>query len=233
MQLFDRILWRINGIILLLCICALVTLIAWGLAWEFAYDRKTPKARPGIIQVNQETQVEERLQLGRFMRVEGSTHYIAPLYAAPHHENNYVRSHSVYSGWPVRNYIFYDPDTSTSWWLFASHTSVILEKNAVLKNPQATEDKETIGYIFTTVDTDTDGDGEKTRGDLHSIWCADARGKNLQHILSDVHDVQRVIQHDTETVLITFFNEGRYHVLQLSTDFATHTQKEVPLVTKQ
>lgn len=226
MSKFDRVLWRINGVLILLGCAAFAVMAVWSILGLALY-RADARGTSTTTTLSQETQRAEPLRLGAFSRVAGHAHYVAPLRARQDRPGRYARSHS-FDPRPVRNYLFYHPDDSTTHWLFDDHASVIKSMDEVVEMRMDQRPKQVTGFLFTTVGA-RDESGEMTEEEMQTVWASDPMGKSLATVLEGVDNVLRVIQHDDRLLLIFFIRDGRYFAMKLATDFAASEIDELPV----
>lgn len=225
MNAFDKILWRTNGVLILLAAFAILfAAVASLLDLGFRVSRQAGPA--GAVRVNEETQREERLQLGRFTRLEGLEWHTAPLHAAPEDVRGYLKSYKSYSSGPVRNRVFFHPERGAHW-LFPGNTRNILEMREIYDDPNASGEHTVTGLLLVVIEADTNGDGEKTADDDQSLWAANADGTGARSVMEGIDDVMNIVQHGPDATLVFYFDEGEYAVARL--DAALNLARTDPL----
>ena len=127
MNRFDRILWRINGVLFLVILVLGFLPLAWNFAESWIH-RPSRKNAPPILNEAQGTHEKEHFQLGAPSRVTGTSILRTPLYGeASSREYSSFKSSGDRSH--TRNYLFLDYSDLSSWWLFETFERAILKEH--------------------------------------------------------------------------------------------------------
>lgn len=201
MNKFDRILWRINGVLFL----AILALGFLPLVWqtvEFSVHRPSHHDGPTILNQAHGTHEEERFQLGGPSRITGTSILRMPLYGeATSREYSSFKSGGDHSH--TRNYLFVDYSDLSSWWLFKTFDRAIVKEHDFRVGTEG-KDRRVISTIFETATKDTNGDQKVTEGDHIAAFLAAADGKKPIEIISDSDRILSVDQVTDNQVLIVY-----------------------------
>jgi hypothetical protein len=195
MKLFDRILWRINGV-LILGATLLVGVLGLYAAYEIFKDKTRDREVRNIVTVDKETKKEENFNLGSFRRIEGTTYFSAPLLS----DENINRGSYSKSSSSTRNYFFYNSDDSSSYWLFPTNEYLINERDELSKKEE--KKKKIIGYLYTVIETDSNSDNLLTRNDERTIFLSRESGTELTQIVEGVVRILGIQQIDENLVYL-------------------------------
>jgi len=201
---FDKIVWRINGVLILSVgvVAGFVLLFAlYGIFKNKSGDRNVRN----IINVNKETQKKEYLFLGTFSKVEGREFFICPLRA----NQKYDRSYYSKSASSVRNYLYFNQNDSSSRWLLESNNWLINDKYLIYKNFNKDRKKITNGFFYEIVKKDTNGDGILNYDDNKSIYHSNFDGTNLIVVLEETADILGINQIDDKKSVIFHKNDKK------------------------
>ena len=212
MKRFDFILWRINGVFLLLAICAGIMLMSWGF-FQILGESSRAQKNAAVVNVDQNTHKKEYLHLGNTFEIKGSTIVRMPLYI-----DSSAREFSSgsYSGGRVRNYLFVNYANMSSKWLFDDFKRLIPNKNDF--NATLTKrDSAIVGTIYQIVASDTNGDGQVNEDDKISIVFGSPDGQNLSEIIPSVDRVLSIDQVTDSEALIIYQQAQSTSALLVST----------------
>ena len=204
MKLFDRILWRINGV-LILAGAVLAGLLGLYAAYKIFKDETRDRNVRNIVTVDEQTKKEENFSLGSFREIEGTTFFLAPLLS----DENINRGSYSKSSSSTRNYFFYNSDGGSSHWLFGSNEYLIVDRDEL----SIKEDKKrkVIGCIYTVVTIDSNSDSLLTWKDERTIFLGSESGADLTQVIDRVIRVLG-IEHIDENLVYLFLQtkEGDY-----------------------
>lgn len=199
MNKFDRILWRINGILFLLALAFGIVLCAWGASSAFM---GSPRERNDAAIVNeaQGTHEKEFLHLGNASRIKGTSLLRTPLYS-----DTSFRGYSSFKGGEnsVRNYLFVDHSDLSSWWLFDGFDRLVLEVHD-LRAGGDSKDKNIISSIFEVIPKDTDDDHRVTANDRVAAYFTGPDGKKPVEMVSSSDRILSVEQVTDGEALVVY-----------------------------
>jgi len=181
LQRYNRILWAVNGTLLLV---GLLILLIGGLTtlWPSRVQGQSlPVGAPGTA--TESPSGAPILRLGLPKPLKGTDTLLVPVEGLPQ-ESEEPRGIGSYSkgapAVPLFNLLFVDAKTQATRPLLA-RKSLILRYDTL----EAGEDAKTTrtdGLLVSLVDSDTNGNGRLDEGDEARIWLCDASGRNLHAI---------------------------------------------------
>lgn len=206
---FDRAIWRINGILILGVFIAAAIVTLFSDHNIFRQDVYGAPSR-GSIPVTGEgkSSAAEQLYLGQFRETGGGQYSSAPLYSdSERRKARYPRSSST-----IRNYYYYDSETSAGNWLFDSNNYLITDRQTLREGHYRRGDGGKVyGYLYTVVDGDSDNDGHLTERDKSALYISNAGGKETRKILDGIETILGTeILSNGKLVLFTQENGGDF-----------------------
>lgn len=196
MNTFDRILWRINGILLLVAILGITLTILYAFSQSAIFSSRQ-KNEASVITTD-ESKRKTYLDLGSGSVITGSSLLRCPLYDS---ESDSKFSSSGY-GRGTRNYLFVEPDSLKSWWLLPNHTSIIHEYKDLL-SPQSGDKKKVIATIYEVASKDTNGDSKIDSDDDVAAFFSKNLDENSIELTKDAKRILSIDQvSDTEALIV-------------------------------
>jgi hypothetical protein len=191
MNKFDKVVWRINGVLILL-VGVVAGFVLFFASYEIFRDKSRGRNVSNIINVNEETQKKEYLFLGSFSKIEGRDFFICPLRADQKYERSYYSKNSS----SVRNYLYFNQYDSSSRWLLELNSWLINDKQPIYRNFSDDKEKITDGFFYEIVKEDTNGDGILNHDDHKSIYHSNFDGTNLIVVIEETTDIIGIEQID-------------------------------------
>ena len=174
MNTFDRVLWRINGILIFIGVLSILLLIAYIFTQSSLFSSRQ-KQEAAVITTD-EKQEKQYLQLRSGSLLAGTDLLRSPLSEI---ESGGSFSSSGYGGL-TRNFLFVYPPDLKSWWLLPDHKGIIQESHD-LTNPRSGESKRVVASIYQIITKDTNGDGRITPEDSsRAFFSTNAEGSGLE-----------------------------------------------------
>jgi hypothetical protein len=198
MNRFDKILWRINGVVFLLMLLGGSILVVIALCESFIHSTNQNKDA-AVINVNQGTHEKEYLHLGGADLFNGTSTVRMSLYA----DSNYRGSWSSSSGGRIRNYLFLDSSKMTSRWLFQGFTNLIVECHD-LRSPFKSVEKNVVGSVYEIIDSDSNHDGKIDTDDQPAAFFASSNGQQITQIVPPSERIVSVEQLSAAEFLIVY-----------------------------
>ena len=199
---FDKILWRINGLIFL-GLAVMAAVVLGYFSYNIIREKLSQRHVGNIVNVNSETPKKESIHLGVFSHIGGREYFICPIFA----EQSYNRSYYSKSASSIRNYLFYHTATSQSHWLLESNDWLISEIREIYENPVTERPGQVNAYVYQIIERDSNGDGLLNRDDRVSVYISDYKGQELKRVLPDAEEVFGVEQVNTNSIVI-FYSKG-------------------------
>jgi len=197
MNKFDKVVWRINGV-LILCVAVAAGFVMFFASYEIFKSKSRDRKVRNVINVNKETQKKEYVFLGSFSEIEGRKIFICPLLA----NQKYDRSYYSKSASSMRNYLFFNPSDTSSKWLLESNNWLINHKRAIYTNFGKGKEKLTKSFFYEIVQKDSNGDGKLNHDDHKSVYFSNFNGTNLIAVLDETTDILGINQLDDKESVI-------------------------------
>jgi hypothetical protein len=197
MNKFDRILWRINGVLFLVILMFGIFPLVWSLTESFR-SRPYRQVEPRIVNKPQGTNDKEFLHLGDASRVRGTPFLRLSLRS----EAQYSLSSKGRDG-RIANYLYLDNGDLSSWWLFDGFDRLISQVHD-LRAEGGGNDKPVIATLFEVISTDTDGDHRLTTNDREAIYFSGPDGKKPIEIIPPTDGILSVEQVAPMNVLVIY-----------------------------
>lgn len=191
-----RIIWRINGIVILGLALFAAVILLWGVG-GIIRGATSPRNDGTIVNAPQDGKETFEWSLSDFSTVEGTTYLMASAYS----DHGYGLSSYEKSSPSVRNHLFVNTEDQTSQWLFPHHDYVIRRtsrlctgkkdednksvEEALSRISGSCSGKKVIGFIYIVVKEDTNGDGMLTGADKVYIAISDSRGQSYKDIIKE------------------------------------------------
>jgi hypothetical protein len=197
MNRFDRIVWRINGILFLVVLIA----ACWALISTFRFQSSFSSPRPGRTDVRPATTVKsgETLEFGDANRVKGTNFLRIPLNA--HQASDGAFSSKSFGEHRLCNFRFVDTNDLSAWWLFEGFDRLVTHVHD-LHPPDARSDTPVIATFYEVVTADTDGDGRLTPNDREAVYFCTPDGRKPKEVVPPSDGVLSFEQVSQEVVLI-------------------------------
>lgn len=226
MEKYDRIVWRINGSLLLLaCIGAILISIVVG--YKLLDDVFGRRHVHDIINVDQNTKKEEFLRIGYFEYLKGTPYILVPLSSEQTYNASYY-SKSSHSR--ARNYMIFDSKNKSSYWIWKSNSALVLDTTKVFDQISDEKTQNTQGMLFEFVDANSNADSVLDENDQKSVQYHDLESKKTIAILEKVDRVVGVQQSDKDEVLLFYSRAGKSYFKTLNTTtFGISAETEINL----
>ncbi len=239
MKKFDTVLWRINGLTILLSTIAMFGMFIVGIVSSSiprnSGMRNSDTITPEMTVVNEATQKEERFQLATPNLVAKSEgNYMVRLFLVEDESGAFGRgfkSYSSYSNQETANYLFYNIDSDDQQWLFDTNNQRITSYFRINKeyeyrsNPSYSSYtnarilQDSVNYIlYSVIDEDSNDDTELDNEDSKSIYRSKNDGTGLVKLISGIDNTPSVSQHSSDKTMISYYSNGKYLVTIVGID---------------
>jgi hypothetical protein len=198
---FDRILWRINGVLFLLCIAAIALTAAFSI---FSHLKNSNQDHVDLV-VQSETSTTN-YSLGYPHHLKGTDYHLIPLYAKGA-QKTFLSSDS-YLGGDVKNYIFFDAKNKKSDFMLDQSTESMELLTFIYDKPLEKDKQITTAIVFKTVDQKTPH--------LSSILLFDLKSQGFKVVLENLKSVSSVSQIDSKEILIAFVKSANLEIATYS-----------------
>jgi hypothetical protein len=158
-----------------------------------------------MVNVNEETQKKEYLFLGSFSKIKGRGYFLCPLNA----NKKYDRSYYSKSASSIRNYLFFNPEDTSSHWLLESNNWRIIDRQPIYKNIYTDKSIITDAFFYEIVRKDTNNDGVLDHDDKKAVYHSNFDGTHLMVVLEEAHDILGIKQIDDSNTVIFHLKDGK------------------------
>ena len=205
MEKYDRVIWRINGSLLLLA-CIGAILISLVVGYKLADEIFGRRHVHDIVNVDENTKKEEFLRIGYFTYLKGTDLILVPLSSEQTYSASYYSkaSHSR-----ARNYMVFDSKSKTSYWIWKSNTALILDETKIYDQLADEKNQKTRGIAFEFVETNSNADSVLDENDQKSVHYHDLSTKKTTLIIDKVDRIVGVQQSNNDEVLFFYSRSGK------------------------
>ena len=196
MNTFDRILWRINGILIFIGVLSILLLVGYVFTQSSLFSSRQ-KEEAAVITTD-EKQEKQYLELRRGSVLTGTDILRSPLSEI---QSGGSFSSSGYGGF-TRNFLFVNPPDLKSWWLLPDHKGIIQESHD-LSNPRSGDSRRVVASIYEIITKDTNGDG-RISSDDHSraYFSTNAAGSGLELTKDSIRVIAVEQVTDSEAIVL-------------------------------
>jgi hypothetical protein len=197
-------LWRINGLLLLAAgLLAVGVLAVVGV--HMVRDALRPRQVDNVANAMVGEVESEKARLGEFARVEGSEVLRAPLSISQSYSLG-VGSKEADS---VRNYLFVDAKSRSSYWLLPTMDKLILRDHDLPETEYGAKRLPVRVVVYTIVDTDSDKDGRLTDRDRKTVGITGPDGTDLRRVAEEVDELHFADLATPSVVTLVYSKGGR------------------------
>lgn len=180
-----------------------------------------------IVNVQTDSDVEEKWQIGYMSSIPGTPYVMVPLNS----DQRYAQSYYSKSASSVRNYLFINGQNNEKDWLFDTNAYLIIEMD-LLSGGAVRSDKDVVrAILYRIVKSDTNKDERLTPDDLQTVALSAPDGRNYKEILDRI---DRFLGHrlvDEKTLLLLYQRKGTAFSANVDlTGFAVYNETELPKV---
>jgi hypothetical protein len=179
-----------------------------------------------IVNVEQNSDVEENWRFGSFIELAGHSSIMVPLNS----DQSFTRGYFSKSSNSTRNYLFVNTQTLDRKWLF-NHTDYLIEQARRLSVKEYNSEEPVLAILYSLVKLDSNEDNRLTASDLTTVAISKPDGSGYVEVLNDIEKViDTTLLSDKELFFMYQANGISYSaVLDLKT-FSISNQKKLPKV---
>ncbi|MDQ2866823.1 MAG: hypothetical protein M3R59_00170 [Verrucomicrobiota bacterium] len=209
MNRFDRVLWRVNGVILFLILAfAVLNLVLSPWWWRIRHtprpqnktgvsSGKPSASSPGKENAHLVLDQAERIGGTTFLRFRAREKYDDPRF--------YLSSKGSRSS--LVNYLYLNTADLASHWLFDGSDRLITQVHDL--RAEGNKDRPVVASLYEVVASDTDGDHELTTGDREAVYFATLDGEKPVEIVPSTDGVLACEQPSASQFLIVYRHDGK------------------------
>ena len=204
-MLFKNI-WRFNAVII--AIAGILGIIVLLFSGYLIYKETTrDRYKREIVNVDTETNIEEKFRLGHLQHIKGFMSVIVPLYSDQSFSLNYSGSKSTTS---TRNILFSDLNNETNKWLLPHNKFLITKYKLINESNSYSSDENIITILYKIVKNDTNNDSRLTESDKLIISLSEPNGNNYTEVLKNIDSVigYELINKEVIAILYSRENQG-------------------------
>ncbi len=234
MKKFDTILWRVNGIFLLLGILIIILGFVYSMAPMLFTKKSTYNEPSGPVLIADSAQGNsdslETFELRassdgvpseQIFTVSLTSQKKATARSRRSRISSYKKS--GYYDYHKRNILFYNIETFESHWLFGDNSKFIIDHEHITSKKTETTPSVYLGSLYTTAEQKGDSDS------LLTIWSTDNLGKELTPLIKHIDTVKEIRTKNKETIVIYYIKNGKYLLSLYSLDFKHIKTSELSL----
>lgn len=199
MNRFDRILWRINGI-LLFVLFLFVGFQIWMVTRTFMRSPFRP-AKPTSPSAPRVTEEKLSLHLGDVTGIKGTPFLRIALQSEGENLGSFSSSRGV--GRRVWNYRYLNATDMSSWWLFQRPDQLITNVHDV-RSDSGGNDRPVVATLFEVAVADTDDDHRLTNNDREAVYFSTADGRKPTQIIAPTDGIVAVERGGPGQVLVIY-----------------------------
>lgn len=200
MNKFDRILWRINGVIFLAILLFGIVQLTWSLVAP-PFPHSSRAADTELFHSGTRSNEKEMFRFGWPERIAGTSVFRMPLHGEVPSSGSPFKGTGGHN-W-LRNYLFIDYSDLSSWWLFDGDKQHIIKDHDMCEEGER-DKKRVVSTIFEVVVRDGAGDRDLTADSPVTALFTPANGKYPFEILSACDRIISVDQVPNNEVLIVY-----------------------------
>lgn len=189
-------------------------MLMFFIAYHLYKDATRTQHRNNIVNIDPETLAESRFRLGSIRRIKGSRSIFIPL----HSSQSFDLRYSGKSVTSTRNFLFYDTQKGSQFWLLPTNRYLVASHNIVESPRDSDESTTAIAILYQMVKEDTNHDNRLTDSDLLTIALSDINGQHYTEILGGVDSVSGQFVTEDERIAILLSINGKGFTVLVDTD---------------
>lgn len=223
---FFKFVWRFNGIIFMFA--GVLTIGVLGYASYKMYRDTTRERNVGnIVNVAENKHIDEKWQLGRMEKIDGTPYAMIPLYS----DQNYAQSYYSKSAQSTRNILFINMGNNQKRWLLDTNDWLIISSDILPEREYNEKDKLAKVILYSIVKKDTNDDKRLTSEDKSIIALSQLSGENYKEVLNDIDVLIGQQLLDNNTLIVIYQKKGIGYSATVSlADFSISNQAELPKI---
>jgi len=121
----------------------------------------------------------------------------------------------------VRNYLFVDAKSRSSYWLLPTMDKLILRDHDLPETEYGAKRLPVRAVVYTIVDTDSDKDGRLTDRDRKTVGITGPDGTDLRRVAEDVEEVHFADLSTPSVVTVVYSKGGKLMVTDVALERAS------------
>lgn len=224
---FYKFVWRFNAIVLMVAgILAIGVLLFSG--YHILQDITRERDTRNIVNVSEDQPIDEKWELGRLYKIEGTSYIMVPLTS----DQSYAQSYYSKSSNSVRNYLFIDTQNNHQEWLFETNENLVADIDFLSEKNYNDKALKVRAILYTVVDKDTNKDKRLTNKDETTIAVSLPNGLGYKEILKGIDFLVGHQVLDEKSMLLVYQKGGIGYTANLSfIDLSISNETQIPPIT--
>lgn len=209
---YDKVIWRINGSILLLT-CLGVLIVSTVVGYKLLKDVFGTRQVYDIVNVDENTKKQESLKLSYFQQLKGTDSILISLTSDQTYGTSY---YSKSSSNQIRNYLLFNFKNKDSKWIWDSNAMLVLNETKIYNQTQNETTQMVKGLIFEIIEKDFNNDGLLNHQDMKSVQYYDLTSGKMISIVSQMDQSIGIQQTSDNQVSIFYYRSGKSYFKSLT-----------------
>lgn len=223
-KLFQNI-WRFNAVVIATAGVLAIIGLVFGI---FVVYKQATRDRhtSDIVNIDPNTNIEQRFRFGRMQHIKGSKSVLVPLYSD---QKFSIGVSSNKSSASTRNLLFINLHTEANKWLFPNNDFLIVTHQMIRKTGNYyDENEDVVANLYHIVKTDSNNDSRLTDSDKFTLALSNPYGENYAEVLHDIDHALNYELLDKNTIAFMYDRNTRYSIAYISLkDFSIIKQIEL------
>jgi len=224
-----KTIWRFNAYVIALAgilAIGVFSFASYQLFKDITRDRHTTE----IVNIDPETKIEEKLELGAMERIAGSKSIMVPLNL----EQEYDLLYSGKQTRSIRNFLFSNFTQKKNHWLLETNSYLISYYQQLRRGARYENDTDILAIAYEIIKSDTNKDKRLTSSDLLTISLTTPEGERYTELLIDVEHVNGYEVIDEQALAILYKRGGQTYIAHVSLkEFKITSEIELSKIKKQ
>ena len=201
-----RWIWRINGLLFLICGLTIVITISVALfpTVRGYFTRKPIYHADNMVNVKENKLIDSEWTLGGFRQIGKSGFTMASVHAKQEYNIGLGSGKEASSD---RNYLFLNTTDKSTRWLVPTNQYLFLSANDIKEGESP--DSKVIGIQYRIVKDDTDRYGRLTQNDEVTFGLSDIDGSNFTEVIGGIDVFLSNEQPAEDSLLLIYRSDGR------------------------
>jgi hypothetical protein len=196
MNTFDRTLWRLIGILLLLGVLGIFSCIIYAFARSSLFSEEEKKE--AAVVTTDKKQEKQYLQL-RSASILSGTNTLRSSLSKIQSNRSFLKSE--YGG-SISNFLFMDSANLKSWWLLPDHEGIIQESHD-LTTPRHGNNRKVVSSVYEIITEDSNGDGRISLDDNPRLFFSTNQPSSGLDLIAQSTRIIAIEQiNDTQAVIL-------------------------------
>ena len=221
-NLFFKLIWRTNGVILLLVLCLAVYQLLDNIIFKSSTLHQSSVVN---FEDKQKKIFSESWSFDYWSQVSGTPYLMLALKFEQEYEYSSKFSSSDRLAKSTRNYLFVNTQNKDKQnWVFANNKNLIIDADFLSKSDE-NKNRIVIAILYQIAKSDTDGDNRLTKGDLTSIGLSKPDGTSYKNVLENIDTLLKHMLIFEKTLFLLYKKNGDTFVEYVDLSTFTNSHK--------